>query len=176
MNIQDAPVSLTARWFVVQTGLRQEKLALENLHRQKFEAYCPFVLKELRPRGQPARIVPLPFFPRYVFVRVDMTVCGWRSIYGTRGVSGVLMSTDRGSKALGRMVEEIQAREVKGLLQLAPEATACPYQEGQAVTFKDMLEAIFVERVDDKRCRIMISLIGGRDSEHVVDLADIESR
>ncbi len=176
MNIADAPKSTTARWFVIQTGLRQEKLALENLQRQKFEAYCPMVLKTVRPRGQPERIIPLPFFPRYVFVRVDMTVCGWRSIYGTRGVTGVLMSTDRGSRALAKMIEEIQAREVAGLLQLAPEATVCPYQEGQAVTFKDLINAVFLERVDDRRCRIMISLIGGRDSEHVVDLADIESR
>lgn len=165
-----------ARWFLLQTHLRQEKLSIENLVRQGFEAYCPMHHQEVRPRGQPARILALPYFPRYVFARVDLGAAAWRGIYATRGVCGVLPSSDVGSKVLARLVGDLKAREEHGLLKLDPELMPCRWQPGARVAYAGYLEAIFQERVDGRRCRILVSGLLGRDSEQIVDLADLESR
>lgn len=161
-------------WFVLSTQWRQEKLALENLTRQGFEAYLPMHQAEVRPRGQPPRVIAMPLFPRYLFVSVDMQACGWRSIYSTRGVQGVLPSTRKASTVLGRLVADLQAKEERGFVQLVPSAMPCRFQAGDRVTYGAFRNAIFQERVDDRRCMILISLLGRDDSPQIVDLADLE--
>lgn len=161
-------------WFVLSTHWRQEKLALENLQRQGFEAYLPMHQVEVRPRGQPARVVPLPLFPRYMFVAADLATMGWRAIYSTRGVQGVLPSTSAASALLARLIADLQAQEVKGFLQLVPSAVACRWRPGDRVSYGVFREAIFQERIDDRRCTILVSLLGRDDSLQLVDLADLE--
>jgi transcriptional antiterminator RfaH len=161
------------RWYVLSTQWRQEKLALENLQRQGFEAYLPLHLVEVKPKGQPARTISLPLFPRYLFCQVDLGVTGWRSIYGTRGVQGVLPCETHASRVLARLVADIQRREVQGLVALTPAQLPCRWAPGDRVSYGVVREAIFCERVDDRRCAILVSLLG-RDSRQIVDLADLE--
>jgi transcriptional antiterminator RfaH len=161
-------------WFVCSTQWRQEKLALENLQRQSFEAYLPMHQTEVRPRGQPARVIAMPLFPRYLFVSVDVAACGWRAIYSTRGIQGVLPATRAASGVLGKLIADLQAKEEKGFVQLVPSAMACKFKPGDQVTYGAFRDAIFQERVDDRRCVILISLLGRDDSLQIVDLADLE--
>lgn len=161
-------------WFVLSTQWRQEKLALENLQRQAFDAYLPMHQAIVTPRGQPARVVALPLFPRYLFVRVDVSAYGWRSIYSTRGVQGVLPSTSAASTVLARLIGDLQAKEERGFVQLVPSALPCRWKAGDKVSYGAFREAIFHERVDDRRCMILVSLLGRDDSLQLVDLADLE--
>lgn len=162
-----------AQWFVLSTHWRQEKVALENLQRQGFEAYLPMHQAQVKPRGQPARVIALPLFPRYLFVAVDVMAAGWRAIYSTRGVSGVLPQTLGGSIALARLIRDLQAKEERGFVQLLPVAMPCRFAAGQRVSYGVIRDAIFGERVDERRCTILVSLLG-TDSVHIVDLADLE--
>ncbi|HET6971729.1 MAG TPA: transcription termination/antitermination NusG family protein [Phenylobacterium sp.] len=162
----------TARWFVCSTHGMQEKLALENLQRQGFEAYLPLQLVTEKPRGQPPRVVSRPYFPRYIFVRVNMSVCGWRAIYGTRGIVGVLPSGDHASATLARLIEDLKARELEGLLQVAPELAPCPWNAGDKVTYDVFRDVIFHTRVDARRAIILVKMLG-RESLKEVDLADL---
>lgn len=176
-------------WFVVQTHLRQEKLAVENLERQAdreekrwgcrvFEPYCPMWLEEIRPKGQPPRTVATPYFQRYIFVRVELGVPAWRALYSTRGVSGVLQSGAGVSRTVERLVADLLAQEdARGFIEIAPQAMPCRWREGDCVSYGAFREAVFAERVDATRCRILVSGLFGRDSRLIeVDLADIESR
>jgi transcriptional antiterminator RfaH len=74
------------RWFAVQTQPRRERLALHHLGNQHFETFCPLrrAVRRIGPRGVAALE---PFFPSYVFVRVDPARERWRSINGTLGVA-----------------------------------------------------------------------------------------
>lgn len=74
------------RWYVAQTGSRQEGVAVENLERQAFQSFCPRFPK-LRRHARRVETVLEPLFPGYVFVRFDVSIDPWRSINGTRGVS-----------------------------------------------------------------------------------------
>lgn len=171
-NIDQPPKTSTARWFVCTTHGMQEKLALENLQRQGFEAYLPLHLVEEKPKGQPARVVSRPYFPRYVFVRVDMSVASWRAIYGTRGIVGVIPTGEFATKVLARLIADLQAREAKGLLQVAPETLPCPWKPGDPVTYDVYRDAIFHQRLDARRAIILVKLLG-RESFKQVDLSDL---
>lgn len=76
-------------WFVVYTKARQEHVALENLARQNFEAYCPSVAITKRRRSQLISLIE-PFFPRYIFLRFNLTSDNWAPLRSTRGVSGLV--------------------------------------------------------------------------------------
>lgn len=167
------------RWFVVTTHWRQEKLALENLQRQKgrdgvalFEAYLPLHEQLVRPRGQPERVVSLPFFPRYLFVNVDVGAPGWTAMYSTRGVAGVLPSGKHATRVIERLVADMRREEVAGFLRLSVDELPCRWKPGDRVRYGAFREALFCERVDERRCRILVSVLGS-DSAHVVDLSDI---
>ncbi|MDE2104147.1 MAG: hypothetical protein KGL39_43320 [Patescibacteria group bacterium] len=158
------------RWCVVQSHLRQEKLAFENLRRQGFEAYLPQHLARITPRGQPPRMVPQPLFPRYLFAHMDLELEHWRSLYSTRGVTAVLGNPERPSMVEERLVEELRARELSGLVRLEPGQIACRWKPGEPVTFGGFLDAIFHEPIDGRRASILVSLLGS-DSLVTVDMA-----
>lgn len=173
-----------SRWFVVQTHLKQERLALENLQRQRdkegrdlFEAYLPVHQQRVVPKGQPPRVITLPFFPRYLFVNVDVGLPGWTKMYSTRGVSGVLPSGAHATRVIEKLVAEMRRREVEGLLRLALDEVPCRFKEGDLVSYGAFEDAIFKSTLDGQRCRILVSGLFGRDSQLIeADLADIESR
>lgn len=179
MTAAAAQAGTDRHWFVVTTHWRQEKLALENLQRQKardgaplFMAYLPMHEQVVRPRGQPERIQALPFFPRYLFVNVDVGAPGWTAMYSTRGVAGVLPSGRAATRVLHRLVADLQRSEVSGFLKLSVDELPCRWRPGDRVAYGAIRDAMFCERVDERRCRILVSLLGA-DSSVVVDLADI---
>jgi len=76
-------------WFVVYTKARQEQVALENLARQNFEAYCPNIAITKRRKGELISQIE-PFFPRYIFLRFNLQTDNWAPVRSTRGVSGLV--------------------------------------------------------------------------------------
>lgn len=76
-------------WFVVYTKARQERVAVENLARQNFEAYCPNIAITKRRKGQLISLIE-PFFPRYIFLRFNLKSDNWAPIRSTRGVSNLV--------------------------------------------------------------------------------------
>lgn len=82
------------RWYAVQTRPRKERLALQHLSNQDFTTYCPW-RRRLRKVGRHNVAGLDPFFPGYVFARVDLERDRWRSINGTIGVLRVVGFGDR---------------------------------------------------------------------------------
>jgi transcription termination factor NusG len=54
-------------WIVINTHAHREHMALDNLHRQDFEAYCPMIRKR-RSHARRIESVLRPLFPNYLFV------------------------------------------------------------------------------------------------------------
>ena len=84
------------RWFAVQVQPRRERIALWNLRNQGFEAFCP-LRRGLRKVGRQTVMGLDPFFPGYLFVKLDLERQRWRSINGTVGVLRLVGFGDRGS-------------------------------------------------------------------------------
>ena len=77
--------SIGQRWYAVQAQPGREHVALQQLAHQNFEIFCPMRSKLLR-IGKRKIESQTPFFPGYLFARLDLEREQWRSINGTRGV------------------------------------------------------------------------------------------
>ncbi|QWG25111.1 transcriptional activator RfaH [Bradyrhizobium sediminis] len=104
-----SPVALDA-WYVVQTQINAEEKAARNLMRQGFEIYLPRYLKR-RSHARKIENVAAPLFPRYLFVRIDMTTQRWRSVQSTFGVSHLVLNGPDPAPVAQQVLHLLQTRE-----------------------------------------------------------------
>jgi transcriptional antiterminator RfaH len=165
-----AEVQAGPAWYVVIAHAGRERQARDHLERQAYEVYLPMRLHKAKAGELSAR----PFFPRYMFVRIDLTVQPWRPILSTLGVQSMLMSGDHPMWIAEKLVRRIQAHEVGGFIKVSerPRIT-CPFTQGQKLKVLsgpfEKLEAVFAEPVDANRVAILVSLLG-RDSRVVLHM------
>jgi transcriptional antiterminator RfaH len=76
-------------WYLVYTKPRQEKVAAENLLRQKYEVYFPQLGIWRTRRGKRQHVIE-PLFPRYLFIRLDSQTDNWAPIRSTIGVMSLV--------------------------------------------------------------------------------------
>lgn len=100
--------SASRRWFAAQTQPRKERLALQHLGNQDFEAWCP-LRRSPKTIGKRKVWSLTPFFPSYVFVRLDLASERWRSINGTIGVSRLVSFGGQPSAMPQGLVERFQS-------------------------------------------------------------------
>lgn len=182
MSPLSAEQTRSAAWYVVITHAHQERVAWVHLRRQGFEVYLPLVPP---PAGLRKRYGvapgPRPMIPRYLFVRVEAGEC-WRAILSTVGVHDVIK---RGSGEHGRpasipdrFIEELQAREVAGVVVLPPKSedttasSACAYKRGDRIRWSGPTadyDFIFEQMVDGDRAQVVFNLLGV-DSRQVIRL------
>jgi transcriptional antiterminator RfaH len=88
-------ISLTAgeRWYVVHTLPHRELQAERQLAAQGFRPFLPRQRKTVR-HARKLRTVNAPFFPRYLFVALDLSRDRWRSVNGTFGVARLVTGED----------------------------------------------------------------------------------
>ncbi len=72
-------------WYVVNTKPKNEVIAEENLQRQSFMTYLPWIRLSRRRRGKWVKVIE-PMFPGYLFVRLDPKLQSVAPIRSTRGV------------------------------------------------------------------------------------------
>lgn len=147
-------------WFAVQTQPHKENLAAQELRNQGFEVYLPRYQKLRRHAGR-AEIVAAPLFPRYLFAGIDLEVQRWRSVNGTRGVSGLVMFGEKPVPVPDPVIAEIRGREDElGFIRLNRPA----FRRGQALRIIEGpmtdTEALFEEAVDGNRAILLVSLLG----------------
>ena len=98
------------QWFVVHTKPHKENVALENLERQGFIAYCPKTVQPKR-RRQCWQKVTEPLFPRYLFVKLNMGVDDVAPIRSTLGVIDLVRFGNRPAVMPESVIEAIQHQE-----------------------------------------------------------------
>lgn len=148
------------KWYAVYTQTGKEALAARELENQNFGVYLPLYQKMRRHAGRTS-IVDAPLFPRYLFVGIDIEKQRWRSVNGTRGVVGLVMSGDTPIPVPDPVIAEIHSREdEKGYIRLNPPG----FRRGQALRIVDgpMADtaALFEEAVDGNRAILLVSLMG----------------
>jgi transcriptional antiterminator RfaH len=97
-------------WFAVSTQVRAEARAQLNLERQGFDVYLPRYLKTRR-HARRVDQVPMPLFPRYLFVGMDTRTARWRAINSTFGVSQLVASGGAALRVPQHVIETIRQRE-----------------------------------------------------------------
>ena len=97
-------------WYAVHTHPRAETRVVNHLKRQGFDTYLPLFLKR---RSHSRRIdwVPSPFFPRYLFVGMNIEKVSWRALQSTVGVSNVICSGESPAQVPPDVLKLLKSRE-----------------------------------------------------------------
>jgi transcriptional antiterminator RfaH len=156
-------------WYIVRTHARAEVKAAINLERQGFATYLPRYLKR-RHHARRVEIVPVPLFPRYLFVAIDIASQRWRSIQSTFGVAQLVCSGDDPSSVPAVVVDELKKREDdKGFIQLGRRGFA----HGQKVRVVEGVFSaclgLFEGMTDNERVTVLLDLLG-RKVRVIMDL------
>jgi len=145
-------------WAVIRAQPHRERVAVENLERQGFFAYCPWIMQQRR-RGRHMQPVPRPLFPGYLFVRLDPDTQQWRPMLSTLGVRTVICVGERPSLIDNAFVEGLKARERDGVIA-RPES---PFQVGQEVRMAggafDGLVATVIGMGEKDRLTVLLQLL-----------------
>jgi transcriptional antiterminator RfaH len=150
-----------ARWYAVQCLSHRENAACYHLQNQDFEVFLPRREKTRR-HARKLETVLAPFFPSYLFVRLNPARDRWRSINGTHGVARIVMHGDRPAPAPVGVVEALRtACDPRGVV-----TDFFDLKEGQPVrilagAFADLIGHL--DRLDDtRRVRVLLDIMGGR--------------
>jgi transcriptional antiterminator RfaH len=121
-------------WTAASTHQHKESVAVVNLERQGFEAYCPVIRRRLRHAGRVTE-AKRPLFPGYVFVRINPSKDQWRPIMSTMGIRSLIKFGDHLGMLPDGFVDGLREREADGVIPL-PRARDT-YDPGEKVRLRD---------------------------------------
>jgi transcriptional antiterminator RfaH len=156
---QPGDVSDTQRWYAVHTLPFAEARAESQLHRQGFRTFQPKRLKTVR-HARRLNTIEAPFFPRYLFIILDLARDRWRSVNGTFGVSRLVMRGDQPHPIPRGVVEAlIASTDPRGVLQLGRNLQIGSPVRLMAGPFADQL-AILDHLDEAGRVRVLLDILG----------------
>ncbi len=166
ISLQQSPDPATRtraepRWFVAHTHPNGEMRAVANLERQGFATYLPRYLKKRR-HARRVDIVPVPVFPRYVFVAIDLHHQRWLSIRSTVGVSRLVSQGDAPMAVPAGIVESLRERhDEAGFVRLLapPGLKAGDKVRVLGGAFEEAM-GLLEEVTDEQRVTILLDLLG----------------
>ena len=145
-------------WAVVNAHANREQLALENLARQEFRAYCPVIRRRCTPARRVSDVLR-PLFPGYLFVQVNPDSDRWRPMLSTFGVRSVLRCGDRLSFIDDGFIKSLKAREIEGVIT----RPSGPYRVGQDVRLSggafDGMVATIIAMDERDRLTVLMDLL-----------------
>src|ERR1700757_4719519 len=152
-------LSGSERWYAVHTLPFAEARAEHQLRRQEFRTFQPKRYKTIR-HARKLNTVEAPFFPRYLFIVLDLSRHQWRSINSTIGVSRLVMCADLPNPVPHGVVEAlVEAADSRGILQFDRKL-----QLGESVR---LLAGPFAEQIailnkldDAGRVQVLLHILG----------------
>lgn len=151
-------------WVCVRSEPHREFFAEANLQRAHFEVYCPRHERVIS-HARKTALVLRPLFPNYLFVRSASGLIGLGEVRRAPGVSALAARDLASAVVPDAIIASLRARENgQGKVEL----DADRFFEGEAVRlargpFAD-IAAIFAEKHDERRCRILLSMLGKQHS------------
>lgn len=156
-------------WYLVHTKPRKESLAEENLQRQGFEVYLPFITQQRRRRGRWIDVVE-PLFPRYLFVHLELGLDNFAVIPYTKGVSSLVRFTDKPAVVPAEIIAALrQSEDTDSGLHRAAKSV---FKPGDKVFIEQGpfagMQAVFLAEKGADRVIILLSMLG-RENRVIVE-------
>ncbi len=121
-------------WIAASSHHYKERLALDNLTAQGFQAYCPMIRKRVRHARRLSEVLR-PLFPGYVFIRLEPHKTQWRPILSTIGVRTLIRFGDRLGVLPKNFIEDLRIHEADGAIPLPRPREH--YNPGERVRLRD---------------------------------------
>jgi transcription antitermination factor NusG len=97
-------------WYAVRAQAQRESIAELHLKRQFAEVFYPRYFVPVRGANRRVTVAARPFFPGYLFVKLDLGRDRWRSVNGTFGVIGLVQFGERPTPTPAGFVDAMLAR------------------------------------------------------------------
>jgi transcription antitermination factor NusG len=151
---QPAPEAGLLHWFAVQTRYRFENRVAASLKHKNCEAYLP-VLTESHVWSDREKIVKIPLFPGYAFVRIDRSQRARQTVMQTAGIIGFVSFGGMVAPVPPKQIEDLQLLlQEKGLFSLHPFV-----QTGQRVRIKGgCLRGLEGVLVQNEKKKLVVSI------------------
>ena len=164
---------MPASWYTLYTKPRCEGAVGRRLRAKGFETYLPAVTVD----GYRGHRDEHPFFPCYLFVRVDPSTDGLSSVRWTSGLKYIVSFGEKPAVVPDEVVALIQER-LATMEEGAGGLSDHGFRRGDRVRIRSGpfadLEAVFEEALKpDERALVLISFLG-RLSEVEVAVEDLE--
>lgn len=142
-------------WYALFTKPRCEEQVGEILSEKGIETYVPTI--QVRRRG---RDVVRPFFPRYMFIRVDFDEIGLSEVKWTPGLTDIVGFGGGPTRVPEEIIEELQER----LEEINSRGTFSPFKPGDRVRIRSGplrdFEAVFDAHLSSsERVRILVKVL-----------------
>ena len=134
MSIDHDIVRRGPAWVAVSTHCHKEVVAISNLKRQGYDAYCPMIRRRIR-HARRLQEVLRPLFPGYVFIRLDPERDQWRTVLSTIGVKALIRFGGRLGIVPRGFVEMLKDHEEDGAVLPPPARDS--YQPGERVRLRE---------------------------------------
>ena len=146
------------QWFLLQTKVKQEQRAAENLERQDVVSFCPMIRVDKISRGRRAEVLDV-LFPGYLFVQLGESSVSTTAVRSTRGVSHFVTSAGAPIKVPQGLVEQLRQR-VTADAEVVMSQLPKPGAKMQIIDgpFKG-LNAVFTEPDGNNRAIVMVTLL-----------------
>jgi len=145
-------------WFAVRTRPRHEKVVTKQLETSGIESFLP-LSPQVRSWSDRRKVIELPLFPGYVFIRTSQATQARVQVFRARGVLSFV-----GIKNQPTPIPESQIGAVRSLMQAQLECRPHPYLNiGQRVRIQSGvlqgLEGILVRIANDQSLIVSVDLI-----------------
>lgn len=155
------------QWYVVHTKPRQEKVAEENLTHQGYRCFLPLGRQWRKRRGR-RYLSTEPFFPRYLFVRLNLGETNIGPIRSTLGVTGLVRFGKHILPVPETFMESLKSQtDTEGVIGQDPP----DFKAGQMVLIEEGVltgyRAIFQAKSGEERALLLLSLLGSQSQVEV---------
>lgn len=150
---------MTKNWYVLYTKLHKENSVVSQLCANKTEFYFPTInVNPVDPRSQRVK----PYFPRYLFIRVDSQKIGEPEIKWMPGIIRIVSFDDKAAVVPDQFIDLIRQQVEK--YNAKGDETISDFQKGDPVIVREGPFFGFRGGVDlnlpsSKRMKIMLELL-----------------
>jgi len=156
------------KWYVIHTRPRQEERALDNLTRQGYKAWMPWLEVEKLRGGRITKVIE-PMFSRYLFIQLDQVTTNWGPIRSTLGVSKLVTFGNQAASISNEFVEMLQRTPLQDSKHILKQGDEVEIMQGPLKGVK----GIFDQHDGELRAMILIELI---NQSHKVQVSMQELR
>jgi len=148
-----------ANWYLAASKPRQEQRAVEHLHNQGIQGYCPTVKVEKIRRGK-KHIVTEALFTSYLFIHISDQNPLWHKVRSTRGIRDWV----RFGGNIAKLPEQLVEALIKSDIDPENDVVISRFDSGDPVRILtgpfSGLKAIFDKPDGESRSMILVEFLG----------------